>query len=331
MIRVYFTSNSNNADFFKYNDKIEIIDNPKCYFIGDKFYTNFDIVYTIDGNELSIADIELIELCKLNNIPIIGTYRYNKAIQYQILKNYDIYTPYTVYSNNGFDQEINANIALLNEINDDEEIIVKMILGARGWGQLKGKKLDILKLIYNNDVKKLVEKESCNETKYIEIDVKKCELEEKQNNIEEKYLENLEYNNISYLEFRHCIIQKYENNIQEYRVLLFYSGDKIVVERNKNNWQGNACNNDSGSSIVIDNKDIECTDFNLLEAKLRSIMKEYDYTCLSVDIFLNDKGFGVLEFQEEFGWTNTSAINSVELNKYMVNSLIKKVEDYGKK
>lgn len=111
---------------------------------------------------------------------------------------------------------------------------------------------------------------------------------------------------------------------------MFYSGDKIVVERNKNNWQGNACNNDSGSSKVINNKDIECTDFNLLEAKLRSIMRKYDYTCLSVDIFLNDKGFGVLEFQEEFGWTNTSGIDSVKLNKYMVNSLIKKIEDYEK-
>lgn len=142
----------------------------------------------MDGNELSITDIELIELCKLNNIPIIGTYRYNKAIQYQILKNYDIYTPYTVYSTKGFDQDINANIALLSEINDDEEIVVKMLLGARGWGQLKGKKLDILKLIYNDDVKKLVEKESCNETKYIEDDIMEGVKEEKQHNIEEKYL-----------------------------------------------------------------------------------------------------------------------------------------------
>jgi hypothetical protein len=334
-MKIYITKNSNNKEFFEYHEDIEIIKKPIIYFKGKTLYKNFDVVYTMDGTDLDHYDNSLIDICKIHNIPVLGRNRFNKSVQYLILNKYDIYTPYTVFNNVGFKQDINANIALLNEINDDEQIVVKMLSGARGWGQLTGKKIDVLKC-FNDEYFNLLE-HSTDEVKYVsENEIIGEQQKEKTNELLEYYRNNLKWNNIGYLDFNSCIIQRFIPNIKnEYRLLLFYNGEYVLVLRDKteNNWQANACNNDLGSSKVISKGSLKhSSEINIIMDKMRKIMNEYDFTHLSVDIFEDeDNNFGVFEFQQEFGWTNTVNIDSVLLCKNITESLIKKINDYGTK
>jgi len=342
-MRLYIPNNavSTLESFFKYSD-IELVKTPEVYFKAQYVRFNFDAVLILDG---TITYDYIIMNAKLAGIPVYGIDRYDKNTQAIILNKAGINIPDTWYS--FYFNNYNDIISLMNNVNDNDKIIVKYSIGARGLGQMLLTKRELIDIFDSDDsvLNKLFEEtnnntytgidntcyEPCSSTAAIEHKTHiqaTSQLNKTDDESQLEKLKNVKINKHSVLldalrYRRDFTIQRYIPNRGEWRILWFHEQEPIIIKRNIDSdaWQANACNNSAGSSVVTNMSSI--TGNGIDYDKIDRFCKSLNVPFLSLDIYCDDdtKTWGIFEFQMEFGWTNTYGIDSIELNNKLNNSI----------
>lgn len=277
-----------------------IILNPTYYYNNGNIKINFDAVLVFDHKIPD--DIKLI--CDAYEIPVIGTRRYTKFEQHIMLSQLNIMCPDTFDCN--MEKTIETVDTLLsNNITPKTEIILKPYLGAKGIGQVRMKRGEIYDKLYD-----LWDKGS----PVIE--------EAKRENDNNK--QNPDYMSKEIRNGTYCI-QVMDKISEEYRIIFFYENDPIILRRNRGfiTWQvNNGAKPDNDSEYIGNNKGGM---INLFGAKfVQSIGKLFDklnVPFLSLDVYKNKDGFGIMEFQMEFGYKNCPT----DLLCNSINSSVKKM------
>lgn len=334
-MRLYLPSSaiSTLESFFKYSD-IEIVKNPQVYFMQNKQHFNFDAVLILDGN--TDNDTTLI-MARHAGIPIYGIRRYDKMEQSIMMNVAGINMPDTWFSE--YIANCNDIVSLMKDVQDNEKVIIKYSLGARGVGQILLKKRELIDLFDSDGdvLNRLFDEMPLAECKVISIDQPAVEtiptkhtIQPHLSEIERQLLKfkNIKINKhdclLSAIKRRNdIIIQRYIPNRIEWRMLWFYDQFPIVVRRNVDDgsWQANACNNSSGSSTVVKMREIK--EYGIDYDKLDKFFRGMNTPFMSVDIYYDKdtEQWGLFEFQMEFGWMNTVGIDSRSLNAKMLQSV----------
>jgi len=350
-MNLYLTEGGNGKDFFINDDDINIIPKINNTIINTKIKNNIDCILKTDGTS-NFTDDEnfLLDIAYLENIVVIGIPRLLKNKQAYLLNKYEINTPKTFFIDT-YTQ--NSMLSLLKNYNNSDKFILKMLNGARGYGQILLTKEQYLKLLDTDDIDDTVtylkhfDTNDIGDDKYESEPMSEVEvenIEEKTSNIKlEQIIENVgevKVNNYQYISNldSNYIVQEYLNIIEEYRLLWFYDHEPIFIKRDKDdgNWQANACNNKPNSSnVVYDRADILYLK-NMFEDTLNKIdimCKDLSIPYLSLDLFIsedknkNTTKCGVLEFQMEFGYSKTGGLDLSVLHERIVNSVKKLYND----
>lgn len=263
--------------------EFNIITNPTYFYRKGEIQTNFDSVLRFD----STIDADIKTICDIWGIPLIGIRRYSKFEQAVILFKSNIMTPDTYDCRTEMGKGIEVIDCLLKDINEDTHLVLKPHFGAKGIGQVRIIKGDIYNKLYD------LQKEDSDESKAV--------VSENDNNLREPGYMSQNLRGDTY-----CI-QKFEKGIQqEYRVILFYGVDPIIIQRKigTNSWQSNNGAKPDNSSVYI----TETLD-NLFGKANKIKLYEFFYNLntpfLSVDIYIDKDGnMGIMEFQMEFGYSN---------------------------
>jgi len=312
------------TSFFKYSD-IEIVNNPQTYFMRNKQHFNFDAVLILDGTPGNDATLNM---ARLAGVPVYGIHRYDKTEQSVMMSAASINMPDTWFS--GYLNNCNDFVSLMKDVKDDERVIIKYSLGARGFGQILLTKRELIDLFDSDDdvlVRLLGEsysKAHCTDEGLEQTTAKKLSETDKQL---EKF-KNIKINKhdclLSAIRRRNdLIVQRYIPNRVEWRMLWFYDQFPILVRRNFDDgtWQANACNNTSGSSTVVDMRELK--DYAIDYEKIDGFFSEMNAPFMSVDIYYDTDThqWGLFEFQMEFGWTNTVGMDSSSLSVKMTEAV----------
>lgn len=211
-------------------------------------------------------------------VPIIGTSRFNKIEQTQILDRFGINYPESYY-------DVNTNGCLnsidkLNAYCDLNEFVVKPILGARGVGVKLIKRNEFKDCLYSEKTINKVFSKEIEDTKSEDIDVK-------------GYISN----NIGCM-----LIQKPIKVKREFRVLYFAPDYILTYEREL--LEGQFCGNLSHGSRPKEVEDkFLSEDLKPFVNQFKPIMDEFKYPWISIDVYEDMDGkLGVFEFQMEFAY-----------------------------
>lgn len=326
-------------EFIKDTENFTFVDQLP-YIKQNKIIVPFDCLLILDGD--TNLDDDYITLIKYNKTPILGIPRLKKHKQALILSKYNINHPITFKTLNNGDS-INRLANLLVDIDDETMLYIKYEQGARGLGQMRMTKKQLLLFVdeeSNLRSKLLSELESNDKHKEDKLTYDEqyqyCEpivnKETTKDNSYESYKNKIgefKVNGGNYINLKNSIIQVETPIIEEYRMLWFFNEKPIIIKRDKtiSDWQSNACNNSLGSSRVL-SSDLYNTLYN--DPKFSELLKEIN--CLAIDMntpFLSldiyktpENEYGILEFQMEFGWSNTADIDSCELVTKINNSII---------
>lgn len=339
-MRLYIPYNAPTTltSFLKYSD-IQIVKTAEVYFDKHTPIFNFDAVLYLDG---AYEYNKIINKAKLANIPIYGINRYDKNEQSIILRNAGINTPDTWFSDN-FDN-YNDIVSLLRYESDETMLVLKYSTGARGLGQMLLTKRELIDIFdsadsvlnklfqeSNNDACKVIDINPGPSYAAIEMPISIQPTSALNKSEDERQLDKLKNVKIN----KHdallnalktntdFTIQRYIKNRGEWRMLWFHGQEPIIVKRNidSGEWQANACNNSAGSSVVVymDNISAFGIDYDVID----KFCKRLNAPFMSLDLYYDEdtKMWGILEFQMEFGWTNTSGLDSSILGTKLINSI----------
>jgi glutathione synthase/RimK-type ligase-like ATP-grasp enzyme len=264
---------TNIVEFLK--DKYNIV-KPYMMYRDGKIIKNFDIFLNFDGDSVITNKI------KLFNIKSMGSQRYNKFEQHCIFNKLSIHTPHTYFCDN-----INMDIInmLLSKIDDDTNVIIKDVNGARGIGQVLIKKSRIYKLY--NDI-----------YADTDVDIKKLFKKYKiggafRNEHEVKYIVNTIKNGS-------FIIQEVVDKKAEWRYVYCYKNKPIIIKRcTTKTWQSNI-------SVTGKHKNISHKKSKKIDKmnEIAETLSEYlNSPYLSIDFYEDKNGnIGVFEVQMNLGY-----------------------------
>ena len=344
------------------NEKFNLIYEFNCRYDNNISEQIFDALLIIDVLDDSKSS-EILDLCKLTNIPVIGHKRYAKNLQHLILKKLNINTPDTFFdklypksSNFLTDFKI---VSLLDKLDYEDKIILKMNNGARGLGQMMCTKKELYRFALDGfPYEKLTECTTNNtDSKYFDSkkqssysNLKKAYTNKSysgdvdagyddtvykektcytktDNTTNESY--DIKVNGLTHVKdsmYNDCIIQCYINVKEEYRYLYFYGESPIIIKRKKtdNNWQANSCITGFGEIISLnENKNI----FNFIP-KIEELCNYLNVPFLSIDLYIDkNDNVGIFEFQMEFG---IQKVPHSELIRKICDSVNNKINDYIK-
>lgn len=298
-----FEVSKSNAIFL--NRDFNLIPNPTVYVKGEEKKKNFDCLFIFDGEYN-----RRVEILKYHKVPYIGIHRETKDVQQLILNNFGFKTPpfYKEYENMFHSYErYDFYHILLEDLDDEDEIVIKHQNGARGLGQILTKKKELYNIFeYAEDVDFL------NKLNIGGI--------EKEGDIRLNLIKSMLSGNEFY-------ITKKIEVVNEYRLMAFYGESPILVKRNKdsNHWQRNVTiTNDY--EIVKDYKEVFNEDFN---EKIQNFLLYLNTPWLSMDLYEDEKGnLGFFEYQMQYGYkalpkneivdkTNKSVFNLLKYNKFI--------------
>ena len=281
-----------------------ICQNPYIFNSKDKIIKNFDVLFNFDNRDTRV-DL----LCEINHIPIIGSERFPKDIQYNILRKFGLNTPnfYTYFLNAGFDEQGRHDylFALLSEVSDSTELILKDKDGARGLGQiLLSSKDDLYNLL--------------NERTDIEK-IKNYKIGGSENEGDFKYTHIK-----SVLDSGKFFINEKVVISEEYRVLAFYNQTPIIIKRTVGkDWQSNISVTGEFETV----SDLKVFPDDLLES-INNFLKYLRTPFLSMDLYKDVSGkFGFFEFQMQYGYKAPNKYEIVNKSNLAVKALLKDI--YG--
>lgn len=334
--------NEGMQNFYRFD--FDVKTNPNINFIADKLETDVDCILFCDDHKGGYDDYSDQIGTYSKFIPSYGIKRIDKHQQTIMLRNAGINIPETYFSKSI--QETNFLIGLLYDIQDDEQLVIKITAGARGLGQalLTKRQLIALYEMERFEITQLSDglcsKDEPMTAHTTDIDV--LVIEKKPIPDE---LKTIKFSNGSIHELlssaltarKDCsfLIQRYIPNRIEWRLLWFHNDDHIYVKRHmdKDSWQANACNNSKDSSVVINGGG---TDIGLMDEYNKYVdMQVIDDFCkalkvphLSIDVYYDcdKRKWGIFEFQMEFGWTKTAGLDSRRLH-FNINDSLKKLID----
>lgn len=269
---------------------------PYVLYKNNELIKNFDYLLLFDAND----DYQSLD------IPTIGCKRVDKSKQMLYLNKLGINTPkfYKVFGNDT-ENRYDEYYTLLEDMNDECEIILKPEGGARGLGQILLKKKEIYnffeELYKEGTILKLVDNFN------IGGDIKNMSEEE------------IKWSNDALFDNSFFITEKV-NIKNEYRVMLFYGEDPIIIQRSVDkNWQANISL--SNSFKVIDNSnDLFNSEFN---NKLKMLLDSLNSPFLSTDIYEDINGnFGLFEYQMQFGYKSLPKSLMIKKINKSVHNLI---------
>jgi hypothetical protein len=284
-------------------NKFNIVNDPYIFNENFNIIKNHDITFLCDSHE---AEYTLKHL----NIPKIGCDRYDKFLQQQILRNNGFNVPdfysqfyYEKFSNKRHD----FYHPLLDNLNENDEIIIKSQSGARGLGQILTTKKELYNILDNyNDLEFI---------KTLNIGGSEKDSEESVKHV------NIMLNNSEYF-----FISKKLNIINEYRLMVFFGETPVVMKRNLDptKWQGNI--SVTNNYEIIDYKKVFNEDFN---NKTQNFLKTLNTPWLSMDLYEDsNNNLGFFEFQMQYAYkgfntseliekTNNSVMNILKYNKFI--------------
>lgn len=254
-------------DFLEYDYNIH--SNPSYAYKNGKLICNFDLIFQ-DDHSYSEKDIEFL---KYIEIPIIGMPRIPKSYQTILLSKNNIEHPDTYWYSGKYSG--NKLIGLLENFEDNENIFIKMNMGARGIGSVILAKKEIQRYITID--------------KYTEEEIKSPFLS-KEVSIEDNgsARDSLQKNDV--------IFQKIVKPIKEYRTIFIYGEKPLLFERDISGGVGNA--SISGKATPL----IENYDYSRL-GNINDFFHTLNSPFMSFDLYESEgkHDYGVFEFQIEFG------------------------------
>ena len=284
--------------------KIDVVRSADIFYEKGKISTNFDGILMFDHEINPTLQV----IIQNHSIPIMGIRRYTKLEQNIILKASDIKCPDTYDCMIGVKRKgLEIIDTMLHHISNDDYIILKPYLGAKGIGQIMMRKGEIYDKLY-----KIMEgdKQTVDEAK-----------KDNDNNKEHKNYMQEQINGGSY-----CI-QIFERNIEkEYRILYFFGNEPIIMERLKGkSWQSNMGAKPDNKVKYIGNEIQE-----LLGSKnaktVDELFNNLHTPFLSIDVYVNRDGErGIMEFQMEFGYDENYPANLIY--KYINSSVNRMYHD----
>ena len=312
-IRLGIDSGTTTDQYNALHREFDIKFNPSVASYGKEIEINIDAFLLMDG-DIHKYSSEIIQYCSLYNIPVMGFNRFDKSLQSLYLNHFKIPYPatYFYYQDNTVKMSANNLLSVLCELEDYDKIVVKMCQGARGLGQMLTCKKDLINLMC----------EPIPNAKYIND----YEIEDKEKPKEIPPIDTEKYKLgnggwCHHLKDRLCsatdfIVQKYEEVVEEYRLLFFYGEEPIAIQREvgKNgNWQANSC-------ITGFSKEV---DYNIIDEDLLNKINDLGLYIktpfMSTDVYKTKEGvWGIFEFQMEFGFKD---VPPTKLCKKMNNSI----------
>lgn len=254
---------------------------PEFRMAGGKAEVNFDIYLRFDSGETDFTAV-----LPWLGIPSLGTPRYSKPLQMQILGSLGIGTPRTVARFQrpaAIDVQRGADLAAL--IPDDmNKFVVKINNGARGLGQLLTDRDGLYDAVTaadsvqpSEDFQQAVSHLVTGNQKFV-------------NPGDEGAL-------LNGLRNRDFHISEFVTAREEYRVVGFYDTPAIVVKRtiDPQGWQANASVTGFGEVV----EDVP----KALQDIADKLCKALHTPWLSIDVYRDDAGrLGVFEFQMQMGY-----------------------------
>ena len=286
--------------------QIEIVLNNfkiESYFVNDANLIIFN--ERVNDNILNLAIAK--------GIKYYGGYRLAKLYQYFLLNRLGIYCPKTYYNIHK-----NSNISNIDELNafvDLDEFIVKPSLGARGIGVKKITRQEWKDCLINskNVYKVFANEFVTRDNKELDptIPIDSYNIKHKDPDIDNTYIE---------YSFKDFIIQEPIDVLREFRCLYFRNGEYLCYERVKE--YGQFCGNLShGSTPKIIDTTTDNNDHLIIKNMINNfekILKETNYPWISIDLFTDNKGTGVFEFQMEFAY---EGFDYKDVKRCMANNL----------
>lgn len=128
----------------------EIVEKPLIISYGNKVEMDIDFYIIIDGNANDDIENYILKHCELLDIPVFGIRRLKKSLQYNYLKKFGINCP-KIYFQNPQMNEFNL-VNILQYVDDNCELVIKLESGARGIGQMLINKRDFIQLLSKHDI-----------------------------------------------------------------------------------------------------------------------------------------------------------------------------------
>ena len=360
-MKLIVSSNNTMHDYLY--PEIEILEKRDFY---DVYNSEFKETESIDGiliiDEQNVKDYDLLK--KYFNKPILGSSRLPKNIQSIVLKKNNINCPktYSIISKTSSSYKL---VGLLKDFGSNDKLVLKANNGAKGIGQIMGKKKDII-LLFESDMKSVFnELKEQNKYKilYSEEEHPRISKNHEDSYDEEKYIRKESNSskfqkmrsgikcNINEMEFgpvgendsfssnylenilnsKDFLIQEFVENRDEYRFMYYYNQKPLIVKRNKDddNWQSNACLTSSAILLKEDSNEYQRVYKNMFK-KLDDFAKKEKTPFLAFDIYYDKtkKEWGVFEFQMEYACVSTKGLDMFMVKERILKSIQDMFTDY---